>query len=202
MADKLTDKLTDKNASLGDDGLIEKTAASQEIYDGVVLHVFRDDILLPNGKHSIREYAKHNGAVCVVPITDNGEVLCVKQYRYAHQKVLLEIPAGKLDSPDEDHLSAALRELREETGAVPERIEYLGAMIPSPALIGETIYMYMARGLTVGETDFDEDEFLELVKIPLRDMVDMIMRGEIEDGKTQAAILKAYMLLEQEKRND
>ena len=194
--------MTDMINKNADDRLVEKTVASREIYDGVVLHVFCDDVLLPNKKQSIREYAKHNGAVCVVPITEKNEVLCVKQYRYAHKKVLLEIPAGKLDSPDEDHLSAALRELREETGAIPERIDYLGAMIPSPALIGETIYMYMARGLTIGETDFDEDEFLEIVKIPLCDMVDMVMRGEIEDGKTQAAILKAHMILEQERHND
>lgn len=174
-----------------DPRFFEEQTSSELIYDGKVLHVFRDEIKLPNGAPSIREYIKHVGAVCVIPITENGEVICVKQYRYAVGQVLLEIPAGKLDSPDEDPREAVLRELREETGAICEKLTPLGLYLGSPALIGEHIHMYLAEELTFGETDPDDDEFLEICRIPLSEMVEMVLRGEIPDGKTQAAILRA-----------
>ena len=172
----------------------ESTKSSQLIFDGKVLHLYKDDILLPNGGAGMREYCKHGGAVCVVPLTEGGEVVCVRQYRYALGRVTLEIPAGKLDSPEEDHLEAALRELREETGYTPGRITPIGDLATSPALLTEIIYMYLAEDLTEGETDPDEDEFIEFVKIPLDDMVDMIIRGEIQDAKTQAAVLKVWAM--------
>ena len=99
--------------------LTEKTASSRLIYDGKVEHLYVDTVTLPDGSASVREYVKHIGAVCVVPLTDEGEVLLERQYRYAVGRTLTEIPAGKLDAPDEDPAEAALRELREETGAVP-----------------------------------------------------------------------------------
>ena len=170
----------------------EHTKNSELIFDGKVLHLYKDDILLPNGGESMREYCKHGGAVCVVPLTNQGEVVCVRQYRYALQRVTLEIPAGKLDSPLEDHTEAALRELREETGYTPGRIIPIGDLATSPALLTEIIYMYLAEDLTEGEVDPDEDEFIEFVKIPLEEMVDMILRGEIQDAKTQAAVLKVW----------
>ncbi|MBO5938258.1 MAG: NUDIX hydrolase [Clostridia bacterium] len=169
----------------------EEQTKSELIFDGKVLHVFRDEIKLPNGAPSVREYIKHVGAVCVIPITDEGEVVCVRQYRYAVGRVLLEIPAGKLDSSDEDPRDAVLRELREETGAVCGKLTSLGLYLGSPALIGERIEMYLAEDLTFGETDPDEDEFLEICRIPLTEMVEMVLRGEIPDGKTQAAVLRA-----------
>ena len=107
---------------------------------------------------------------------------------------LIEIPAGKLDTPDEDHTEAALRELREETGARCQKLTYLGEYYGSPAILDEKIYMYMAEGLDFGETDLDEDEFLEVVKIPLADMVEMTLQGKIKDGKTQIAVLRAAMM--------
>lgn len=179
--------------------LIERTVDSQSIYDGKVLHVFCDTVSLPDGNLSKREYAKHKGAVAVVPLTDEGEVICVRQYRYAHRKVLLEIPAGKLDTYDEDFIAAATRELREETGATCERLEFIGDLISTPALIDEVIHMYLARGLQFGETDPDEDEFLDVVRIPLDTLVKMVMNGEIKDSKTQTAILKTHFILENEK---
>ena len=179
--------------------LIERTVDSQSIYDGKVLHVFCDTVSLPDGNLSKREYAKHKGAVAVVPLTDEGEVICVRQYRYAHRKVLLEIPAGKLDAYDEDFIEAATRELREETGATCERLDFIGDLISTPALIDEVIHMYLARGLQFGETDLDEDEFLDVVKIPLAELVRMVMNGEIKDSKTQTAILKTHLILESEK---
>ena len=179
--------------------LFEGTVASESIYDGRVLRVFRDTVSLPDGNTSVREYAKHKGAVAVVPLTDEGEVICVRQYRYAHRKVLLEIPAGKLDSFDEDYLEAAKRELREETGATCENLQFIGDLISTPALIDEVIHMYLARGLRFGDTDPDDDEFLDVVRIPLETLVRMVMNGEIKDSKTQTAILKTHLILESEK---
>ena len=172
----------------------ETTESSQLIFDGRVLHLYKDDIRLPNGGMSMREYCKHGGAVCVVPLTDREEVVCVRQYRYALQRVTLEIPAGKLDSPAEDHLEAAIRELKEETGYTAGRITPIGDLATSPALLTEIIYMYLAEDLAEGEMSPDDDEFIEFVKIPLEEMVDMIIRGEIQDSKTQAAVLKVWAM--------
>ena len=169
----------------------EKQKSSELIFDGKVLHLYRDDIYLPDGSEGFREYCKHVGAVCVVPVTDEGEVICVRQYRYAIGRMLTEIPAGKLDSYDEDPREAALRELREETGATCKSLTYMGKFYSSPAVLDECIHMYLAEGLTFGETDFDEDEFIEIVKIPVDELVSMIRNGEIVDGKTQAAVMRA-----------
>ncbi len=172
----------------------ETTASSELIFDGKVLHVYKDDINLPDGGKSMREYCKHNGAVAVVPLTREGEVVCVRQYRYALDCVTLEIPAGKFDFIGEDHREAALRELREETGYTPGVLTDIGPLATSPALLTEIIYLYLAEDMTPGETDPDPDEFLEIVHIPLEEMVDMILRGEIRDAKTQAAVLKVWAM--------
>ena len=175
--------------------LIEKTVQSELIFDGVVVHLYRDIVSLPNGGQSVREIIKHVGAVCVVPITDEGEVHLERQYRYAVDEILTEIPAGKLDSADEDHAEAALRELREETGAIPKNLIDMGIFYGSPAIMGEKIHMYMATGLTFGERNLDDDEFLDVFRMPLDEAVEEIMAGRMPDGKTQAAILRAAALL-------
>ena len=172
----------------------EVTKKENLIFDGKVLHVYCDDIIRPDGEEATREYAKHLGAVCVVPLTDKNEVICVKQFRYAHHRMFLEIPAGKLDYAGEDRKEAALRELREETGAICEKLTHLGDLVPSPAILTEVISMYLAEGLTFTETEFDDGEFIEIVKIPLSELVEMIMRGEIADSKTQTAILKVWYM--------
>ena len=172
----------------------EKQISSELVFDGRVLHVYKDTVSLPNGKTSIREVARHDGAVCIVPLTDEDEVVCVRQYRYAHGRMFLEIPAGKLDEKGEDRREAALRELREETGITCEKITNIGDICTSVALIDEVITMYLAEGLTFGEMELDEGEFLSVEKVPLREMVDMIMHGEIVDSKTQAAILKVWVM--------
>lgn len=172
----------------------EVTKKENLIFDGKVLHVYCDDIIRPDGESATREYAKHLGAVCVVPLTAENEVVCVKQFRYAHHRMFLEIPAGKLDYAGEDRREAALRELREETGAICETLTHIGDIIPSPAILTERISMYLAEGLTFGETEYDEDEFIEIVRIPLEKLVEMIVNGEIEDAKTQSAILKVWYL--------
>ena len=175
--------------------LEEKFVSRKEIFDGHVLHVVCDTIELPNGKEATREICLHNGAVAVIPILPDGRVIMERQYRYAHGSVMLEIPAGKLDSADEIPLEAAARELREETGALAGKMTYLGEIVASPALVSEVIHLYLAEDLTFGERELDEDEFLDVEYIPLADLKDMVMRGEIPDGKTQIAVLKAHNIL-------
>ncbi len=174
-----------------DEKYFKETGLSHElIYDGKVLHVCKDRIELPNGKESMREYCLHNGAVAVVALTDDGKIVCVRQYRYAVGRVTTEIPAGKLDHVGEEPYDAALRELREETGYRCEKLIHIGDLLSSPAILSEVIHMYLAEGLTGGETDPDEDEFLELVEIPAKELKNQIIEGRIADAKTQAAVLK------------
>lgn len=172
----------------------ETQDTSELIFDGKVLHLYRDTINLPDGGKGMREYCKHGGAVAVVPLTDEGEVICVRQYRYALGQVTLEIPAGKFDYVGEDHRKAALRELKEETGYTTDTLIDLGELSTSPALLSEILYIYLAENMVAGDWDPDEDEFLEMVKIPLEELVDMILRGEVIDSKTQAAVLKVWAM--------
>ena len=175
--------------------LIEKKVSRKEIYDGRVLHVVADKIILPSGEESVREFCIHVGAVAVIPVLSDGRVIMERQYRYAHSRVFYEIPAGKLDSVDEDPLSAAMRELREETGAIAGRMTSLGIIDTSPALINERIHLYLAEDLHFAERELDEDEFLDVVKVPFGEVVKMIMENKIPDAKTQTAVLKAKILL-------
>ncbi len=173
----------------------ETKVNSEVIYDGKVVKLCKDTVQLPDGNNALREVVRHKGAVCVIPVTENGEVVMVRQYRYAVERVLWEIPAGKLDSTSEIPLEAAKRELREETGAVAQKLEYLGEYLGSPAILDEKIHMYLATGLTFGNRDLDEDEFVETDRVPLEKLVEMVLGGEIPDGKTQAAVLRAAMML-------
>lgn len=174
--------------------LEEKQLKSEYIYEGRIIKLRRDEALLPNGATAPREVIEHNGGVCVAALTDNDEVLMVRQFRYPYSEVVLEIPAGKRDSLDENPLECGKRELREETGASASKFIPLGELYPSPGYCGEIIWLYAAIGLTFGKQDTDDDEFLEVEKIPLEKAVDMIMQGEIKDAKTQAAILKLKLL--------
>lgn len=176
---------------------LEETELSSEVkYDGALLHIRRDTVRLPNGKAATREYNIHYGAVCIIPLLENGDVLLERQYRYPLREVITEIPAGKLDAPDEDPLEAAKRELREETGATAAEWHALGLFCPAGAYSTERIYMYLARGLTFGARELDEDEFLNVFRMTLDELVDKVLAGEIPDAKTQAAALRAKLMLE------
>lgn len=175
--------------------LTEKTVTSQSIFDGRILHVRRDTVELPNGQEAYREVVDHPGGVCVLALDEAGRALLVRQFRYPYMRELRELPAGKLEY-GEDPEKAALRELREETGAVPGRFRSLGELYPSPGYCGEIIRMYLAQDLHFGETDPDEDEFLTLEQIGFQELVEQVLSGEIKDAKTIAAVLKAKLLLE------
>ena len=175
--------------------LREECVSSRLIFDGRVVQLYVDRVRLPDGREAEREYMRHIGAVCVLPLDRDGVVHCVRQYRYPHGEVLLEIPAGKLDSKTEDRASAALRELQEETGYRCGRLTFLGSIYTSPAILDEVIGLYLAEELTPGETHFDEDEFLAPVAVPLEELADRVMRGEIPDAKTQLAVLRVRELL-------
>ena len=142
--------------------LTEETLTSTLLYDGRVVHLYRDTVRLPNGHETIREVIRHVGAVCVLPLFPDGSVLVERQFRYPHARVLLEIPAGKLDSKAEDRLDAAKRELYEETGYRAGKYTDLGPLYTTPAFVDEVIEMYLAEELHTEDDGqhLDEDEFL------------------------------------------
>lgn len=175
--------------------LNEKTVEAEVVFEGRIITVRKDKAELEDGSIADRELVIHSGGVCVVALTDENKVIMVKQFRYAFGEPLLEIPAGKLE-PNEDPRSAGLRELTEETGAVCTDFEYLGVCYPSVAYLTEKIHMYLARGLTFGTSRPDEGEFLDVMEIPLDEAVEMVMKGEIPDAKTQLALLKTKQLID------
>ena len=175
--------------------LTERTLRREDKFTGRILTVHVDTVTLPNGETALREVADHPGGVAVLALDGENNVLTVTQYRYPFGKPLLEIPAGKLDHPGEDPYAAGLRELEEETGAVPGIYEPLGRILPSPGCYGETLHLYLARELRMSEQHLDEDEFLNVERIPFDEMVRRCLDGEIEDAKTVAAVLKAKLLL-------
>ncbi len=175
--------------------LAETTVRSENVFDGTLLHVRRDDVTLPNGGSAHREYIRHQGAVAIVPIAEDGSVIMERQFRYPLGGIVTEIPAGKLDSPDEDRLEAAKRELREETGLTAENWLPLGDYYPSPAYSDERISLYLATGLSAGAQSLDFDEFLDVCRVPLMELVSDVLNGLITDGKTQTALLKAALVL-------
>lgn len=185
----------DKTDSEEQDMLTELMQTSEEIFDGTVLHVFKDQVGLPNGNSAVREVIRHIGAVCIIPVTDDGHVILERQYRYAVGQVITEIPAGKLDYPEEDRLEAARRELKEETGYTADRWQELGIFYPAPAYSDEKITMYLATGLHMGTQHLDADEFLNLFELPLEEAVHQVMEGQITDSKTQIGILKAARII-------
>ena len=176
--------------------LTERTLRREDKFTGRIVAVHVDTVELPNGGTALREVADHPGGVAVLALDGENQVLAVTQYRYPFGRTLLEIPAGKLDHPGEDPYAAGLRELKEETGAVPGKYESLGRILPSPGCYGEILHLYLAQDLRMEEQRLDEDEFLNVERIPFDEMVRRCLSGEIEDAKTVAAVLKAKILLE------
>lgn len=160
----------------------EKKIDSQVVFQGNIIHVRHDRVELENGRITGREVVVHPGAVVMLAVQD-GYAYLVRQYRYCIGRELLEVPAGKLEV-GEDHRSAALRELKEETGAIGGRVEYLGEIFPTPGLYTEVFHMYLATDLQFGAQCPDEDEFLSVERLSLEEYGRMIERGEIHDAKT------------------
>lgn len=181
------------------DQLKEIPLDSQLIRAGRILDMRLDHVKVYNGSTAARELVRHLGAVCIVPVTDDGQIVLERQYRYPIDRVLTELPAGKLDYPGEDPLEAAKRELREETGFRAKEWVFLGDFYPAAAYSDEHIRMYLARGLIKGERDLDPDENINVFTLPLDKAADAVMHGEIPDAKTQLAVLKTAEYLKREK---
>ena len=184
---------------MNDQELREIPFSSETIYDGKILHVEKWQVTCPNGHPATREIVVHKGAAAVVPVFEDGTTLLVRQHRVAVDRVTLEIPAGKLDRADEDPLDCAVRELEEETGLTAERMTLLTSVLTTPGFCTEKIAIYLAQGLSQGSTHPDEDEFLDLVRMPLDEAVDRIMRGDIRDGKTICGLLMAREVLSRQR---
>ncbi len=169
--------------------LKEERKSSQLIYRGRILTLRRDTVTLPNGREAVREVAEHPGGVGILALDGENRAALVRQYRYAFGQAMWEIPAGKRE-PGEEPLTTARRELQEEVGASAAHWQALGEIIPSPGCYGERLWLYLARELTLGRTHPDEDEFLELQWMPLEELTEKCLAGELQDAKTIIAALK------------
>ncbi len=168
--------------------LHEKMVKSETVYRGKILNLRVDQVELPNGKKAVREVVEHAGAVAVVPINEKREIIMVKQYRYPAGRVLLEVPAGKIEK-GEDPALCAERELLEETGYRAGDMVLLYSFYTTPGFSDERMYLYLARGLTRMESSPDEDEFIRLHCVPMDAALEMVSRGEIMDAKSIIGIL-------------
>lgn len=181
--------------TFNDESIMERNISRKRVFEGIILNIDHVVNELPNGKSAAREIAVHVGASAVLPIDAEGNVYLVRQYRAPIEQVLLEIPAGKLNFVEEDRLLAAKRELEEETGLQAEHWLHLCDTFTTAGFSNERISLYLARGLKKGNSHPDEDEFLNLVKLPYREALDMVMRGEIRDSKTQITLLMAQNII-------
>ncbi|MDE2687887.1 MAG: NUDIX hydrolase [Chloroflexota bacterium] len=168
----------------------EEQIASREIYDGKIIKVRVDDILMRNGNQSVREVVDHANAVVIVPIDDDGNVHLVRQYRYAAQQNLLEAPAGLVET-GEDPDDCAQREMAEEIGYASRNLRILGGFWSSPGFCTEFMYAYLAKDLVPRSLQADDDEDIQVEKVPLSRIPQLIRLGEIQDAKTIAALLMA-----------
>ncbi len=175
--------------------LYEKTLSVKPIYDGRIIHAHVDDVELENGTVTKREVVDHPGGVSVAVLTGKNELIFVRQFRYPYKKVLLELPAGKLE-PGEDPFEAVKREQLEETGTRGDNYVSLGEVYPTPGYCGEIIRLWACRAAEgQQELSLDEDEFLDTERIPLDRAVEMVCNNEIPDAKTQIGILKTAFLV-------
>ena len=175
--------------------LKEETVSREYLYRGRILNLRVDEARLPNGNLAAREVVEHPGGVCVAALTDQQELLFVRQFRYPYGEVVLELPAGKRDRANEEPLECGKRELLEETGATAREYRSLGTLYPTPGYCDEVIHLFLATGLSFGDANPDEDEFLQVERIPLQTAVEMVLSNQIPDAKTQVAILKTALLV-------
>lgn len=175
-----------------DENLIEIPVEKTTIYDGRIFTAQVWSVRLPNGATAPRELVIHKGAAAIVALNQQGEIAMVRQYRAAMERVLWEIPAGKLDSAGEDPLECAHRELQEETGLTADSMELLTKLEAAPGYSSEIIHIYLAQGLHQRQAALDEDEFLEVRWLPLQEVRQRILAGEIGDSKTIAGVLLAW----------
>ncbi|MFB6247544.1 MAG: NUDIX domain-containing protein [Salinibacter sp.] len=171
--------------------LSEHSLSSEQLVDGVLLSAFRDEVRLPDGTTSVREWIDHPGASAIVPIFEDGGTLLVRQFRFPPRRTFLEVPAGKLDAPDEAPAAVAARELEEETGWRAERFEKIGAAYPCIGYSNELIHVFAAYGLTRGEQALADGEFVEVVEMPLDEAVARARGGDIKDMKSITALVYA-----------
>lgn len=172
-----------------DSELREKTVSRRDIFDGRIFSVHVDEVSLPNGSVSVREIVDHHGGVCVAALNEKGEVALVRQFRYAYGETVLELPAGKLEK-GEDPDDAIRRELKEEVGADGENWKSMGKLYPTPGYVSEVIRLYSCDIRSIGEQKLDEDEFLNVIFMPLEKAAELVLSGEITDSKSQTLILK------------
>lgn len=183
------------NIPMNDDHLVETCISSEQIWKGKLLDVRRDVVCLPDGSEGVREYVTHPGAVVIIPVLPNGKLIFERQYRYPVGRVMLELPAGKID-PNEPPLLTAKRELIEEAGYTASDWQHLGTMHPTIGYANERIEIFMARDLTaLGQNQLDEGEFLELLELSLDEAMDAVRQGDLTDGKTLSALLWAEKIL-------
>ena len=165
------------------------------IYKGAILNLRKDKVMVVGDKLSYREIVEHNGGVTLAAITDNGKLVMVKQFRKAIEAVVLEVPAGKIEK-GEDPLETARRELKEETGYTVGKIQSLASMYPSVGYSQEILYVYLCTELTPGETEFDDNEALDILEYDFMEIYEKVINGQISDGKTIVAVLLAKPQLE------
>lgn len=171
---------------------MEKYLSRTILYEGKILRLEKDQVLCENGKTATREIVRHRGGAAVLCITEEQEVLLIKQFRYAYQETLYEIPAGKLEK-DEDPKLAAIREFEEETGKKALDMTYLNTIYPTCGYSDEKIYLYYVSSFKESKTHWDEDEQIEVAWVNLKKVLQMIQSGEIKDAKTICAI-QSYLL--------
>lgn len=168
----------------------EKRVNSKMIYDGRILNLKLDTVTTKSG-HAHREVVEHNGAAAAVAVTDDNMIVMIRQYRYPAGRVVLEVPAGKIDPGEDDPKQTMIRELKEETGYTAGEITDLGRIMPSVGYSEEIIYLYLMKDIVGGEQELDEDEDIEIVLMPFEEAYSMASRGELEDAKSIAAIFMA-----------
>ena len=168
--------------------LKEHKITSNQIFSGKLIDLYLDNVRLPNGEKSTREWLDHPGAVCLVPILNNGDILLIRQFRYGPRQEFIEIPAGKIDK-NEEPLECGFRELEEETGYKSNKLTFLTNIHPAIGFSNEKMWMYLAEELELSERKLDEDEFLELLPTPLNMALKWVFSGKITDVKTIIGIL-------------